>query len=128
MSNTYLGYRVKIGNTIISNDLIQKGSYNFVKAKRICRTWNDADLKEHQDISATRKVTISFSLRERSLTEQETIKDIFATQENLTITYWDDYDCSYQSSTFFMDAPNIQHLNTVGGINYAATPITLTEY
>ena len=125
---SYLGYRVKIGDTIISNDLIQKGTYNFNKAKRICKTWNDADLVEHQDISSVRKVNISFSLRERNLTEQESVNGLFGSQENLTVTFWDDYDCEYRTSTFYMDAPDIQHLNTIGGINYAATSIKLTEY
>jgi hypothetical protein len=62
------------------------------------------------------------------LTEQESVKGLFESQENLTITFWDDYDCVYRTSVFYMDAPDIQHLNTVGGINYAATPIKLTEY
>lgn len=125
---SYMGYRVKIGDFIVSNDLIQKGTYNFVKAKRIAKTWEDANKKEHQDIVDNRKVTIKFSIRERRLEDQETLTALFAAQENLIVTYWDDYACDYKSSTFYMDAPNIQHLNTIGGIMYAATPITLTEY
>ena len=128
MSDTYLGYRVKIGDTIISNDLIAKGSYSFVKEKRIASDWKDANLKQHQLVSDTRKVVISFNLRERDLTEQRTLTGIFATQENLLVTFWDDYDCTYKSSYFFMDAPKIQHRNSIGGINYSATSIKLTEY
>ena len=128
MSLTYLGYRVKIGNTIISNDLIQKGSYNFVKNKRIPSDWKDAAQIQHQQVLDNRKVTISFSLRERDLSEQDTVKGIFTTQENLTVKYWDDYACEYKEGTFYMDAPTITHRNTSGGINYAATPIKLTEY
>ena len=129
MSLSYLGYRVKIGNTIISNDLIKKGSYSFVKGKRMAADWEDAVKTEHQNLMTKRKAKISFSLRERDLAEQDSIKGIFQSEENLTVTYWDDYDCEYKSGTFFMEAPEIQHENTaVGGIFYATTPIKLTEY
>ena len=129
MSLSYLGYRVKIGNTIISNDLIKKGSYSFVKGKRMVADWEDAVKTEHQNLMTKRKVKISFSLRERDLAEQDSIKGIFQSEENLPVTYWDDYDCEYKSGTFFMEAPEIQHENTaVGGIFYATTPIKLTEY
>ena len=130
MSLTYLGYRVKIGNTIISNDLIQKGSYNFVKNKRIPSDWKDAAQIQHQQVLDNRKVTISFSLRERKLTEQDDIKAIFTTQENLTVKYWDDYACEYKEGTFYMDAPTITHRTAAveGGLLYASTPIKLTEY
>lgn len=128
MSLTYEGYRVKIGNTIISNDLIQKGSYSFVKSKRIAADWEDAVKTQHQNMMTKRKVRITFSIRERSLTEQDSIKGIFDTEENITVKYWDDYDCVYREGTFFMDAPEISHRNTVGGINYASTSIKLTEY
>ena len=128
MSLTYEGYRVKIGNMIISNDLIQKGSYSFVKSKRIAADWEDAVKTQHQNMMTKRKVRITFSIRERSLTEQDSIKGIFDTEENITVKYWDDYDCVYREGTFFMDAPEISHRNTVGGINYASTSIKLTEY
>lgn len=130
MSLTYAGYRVKIGNTIISNDLIAKGSYSFIKAKRIPGDWKDAAQIQHQQVMDNRKVIISFSLRERKITEQDDIKAIFTTQENLTVKYWDDYACEYKEGTFFMDAPAISHLNTAveGGLLYAATQIKLTEY
>jgi hypothetical protein len=125
----YAGYRVKIGNTIISNDLIQKGTYSFQKPKRIAGSWKDEQQIEHQQVLSNRKVAISFSIRERELADQETITGIFATQENLTVEYWDDYDCTYKTGTFYMNAPKISHVNSSGGsLFYAATPIQLTEY
>ena len=128
MSLTYAGYRLIVGGTTISNDLIQKGSYSFVKQKRIATEFKDSVLTDHQQVLPNRKVIISFSLRERNLTEQDSVKGIFATQENVSVTYWDDYECIYKTGTFYMDAPQITHRNTVGGINYNSTPITLTEY
>lgn len=128
MSYTYDGYRIKIGNTIISNDLIQKGSYQFQKAKRMASNWNDAAIVEHQSITDNRKVIIQFNLRERDLNEQDSIKGIFSTQENIKCKYWDDYACEYKETWFYMDAPQIQHRNTIGGINYSPTTIKLTEY
>lgn len=125
---SYLGYRLVINNTTIPNDLIQKGTYTFTKEKRIASSWKDAQLVEHHRVLSNRKAVITFSVRERNLTEQETIKGIFATQENIPVTYWDDFDCEYKSSYFFMSAPKVSHRNTIGGINYAATAIQLTEY
>ena len=74
------------------------------------------------------KMDIQFSLRERSLAEQDSIKDIFAFQEEIAVTYWDDAACSYKSGRFRMEAPEFSHISTVGGINYAETPIHLIEY
>ena len=128
MSLTYAGYRLIVGSTTISNDLIKKGSYSFIKQKRVANSFNDAALVEHQQVLSDRKVVISFSLRERDISEQDSIKGIFDTQENISVTYWDDYECKYNTGTFYMNAPQITHRNTIGGINYDATPITLTEY
>jgi len=128
MSLSYLGYRLKIGNTIIGKELIEKGSYSFVKNKRISNDWKDAALVQHQQVLDNRKVIISFNLIARNLTEQDSIKDIFTSQENLSVQYWDDYACEYKTGTFYMDAPVITHLNAINGINYAPTTIKLTEY
>lgn len=125
---SYLGYRLIINSTRIDNDLIQKGTYSFTKEKRVAGSFKDAALVEHQQIIPDRKVKISFAIRERNLTEQDSIKGIFSVQENVPVTYWDDFTCSYSSGTFFMNAPVINHRNTIGGINYDATTITLTEY
>lgn len=125
---SYQGYRLIINGTQINNDLIQKGTYEFTKEKRMSADWEDATKTQHQQIVSRRKVVISFSLRERNLSEQESVAGIFATQEDIPVTYWDDYDCSYKTGSFFMKAPKISHRNTIGGINYAATSIQLTEY
>lgn len=125
---TYYNYRLVISGIVITNDLVQKGTYKAIPTKRIVATWEDANLVEHQDILPTRKMDIQFSLRERLLSEQDSIKGIFATQENVSVTYWDDMSCSYKTGTFKMEAPEFSHINTVGGINYAETPIHLIEY
>lgn len=125
---TYNNYRLIINGITITNDLIQKGTYKAIPTKRIVATWEDANLVEHQDILPTRKMDIQFSLRQRSLTEQDALKGIFALQEEVSVTYWDDRTCSYKTGTFRMEAPEFSHISTVGGINYAETPINLIEY
>lgn len=125
---SYDGYRLSINGIRITNDLIQKGSYKAIPTKRIVATWEDANLVEHQDVLPTRKMDIQFSLRERNLAEQDSLKDIFAIQENVLVTYWDDKTCTYKSGSFRMEAPEFSHISTVGGINYAETPIHLIEY
>lgn len=125
---SYNGYRLIINGITITNDLVQKGTYKAIPTKRVVATWEDANLVEHQDVLPTRKMDIQFSLRERNLTEQDSLKGIFSTQENIPVTYWDDKTCAYQSGNFRMEAPEFSHISTVGGINYEATPIHLIEY
>lgn len=126
---SYLGYRITIGETNITNDLIQKGSWKYSPVKKIIKEWEDANGTIHQDIRTLPRVEISFSIRVRTLTEQESLASLFATQENLSVTYWDDITCTYKTGTFFMNAPTFNHLNTATGqILYDATEIHLTEY
>ena len=125
---SYNGYRLIINGITITNDTIQKGTYKAIPQKRVVATWLDANFIEHQDILPTRKMEISFSLRQRNLTEQQNLIGLFSTQENIPVTYWDDKSCTYKSGTFRMEAPEFSVLNTIGGINYAETPIHLIEY
>ena len=126
---SYNGYRVIINGTTVPDNLIQKGSWSFNRPKRIVSTWKDANQIEHQDVLPTRKVDISFSIKPRFLAEHELIKGIFSLQEQIPVTYWDDYECIYKTGTFYMDAVKISHKNTeYGDIWYTATPIHLTEY
>ena len=125
---SYNGYRIALNGITVTNDLVQKGTYKAIPTKRVVATWLDANFIEHQDVLPTRKMDIQFSLRQRSLAEQDSIKGIFATQENVSVVYWDDKTCDYKVGTFRMEAPEFSHISTVGGINYAETPIHLIEY
>ena len=126
---SYAGYRVIVNGTTVYNSMIAPGTYQFSKPKRMVSTWNDANMIEHQELLSNRKVEISFSLRQRTLAEQDAMKGIFALQENIPVTYWDDYDCTYKTGTFYMQAPKITHTNTkTGDILYNPTAINLVEY
>lgn len=125
---TYNGYRLIINGITIYNSLISKGTYQATPQKRIVAKWEDANLIEHEEVLSNRKMDISFALRERSLDEQDSIKGIFATEENVPVTYWDDRTCAYKTGTFKMEASKFSHRNTIGGINYNPTTIHLVEY
>lgn len=126
---SYLGYRIKIGDTIIPNNLIHPSSWRYTPTKKIIKQWEDANGTIHQDIRTIPRAEITFSIRVRTLDEHETIASVFATQESLTITYWDDVTCTYKTGTFFMDAPSFTHISTsTERILYDATEIHLTEY
>jgi hypothetical protein len=126
---SYEGYRVKIGNTIIPNMLIASGTYNFLKEKRLVRSWIDAKGIEHYDYFDKRKVVIEFSIRERNLEEHKTIKDVLKSQDKLNVLYWDDYECVYRTGTFKMTEPYISHRKALNGdILYNPTKIELKEY
>lgn len=125
---TYNGYRLIINGITIYNSLISKGTYQSTPQKRIAAKWEDANLIEHEEVLSNRKMDISFALRERSLDEQDSIKGIFALEENVPVTYWDDKTCTYKTGSFKMEASKFSHRNTIGGINYNPTTIHLVEY
>lgn len=125
---TYYGYRLIINGITIWNSLISKGTYQAVPQKRIAASWEDANLISHEEVLSNQKMDISFALRERTLEEQDSIKGVFATRENISVTYWDDTTCAYKSGEFKMEAPKFSHRNTIGGINYNPTTIHLVEY
>jgi len=126
---SYLGYRLSINNTIIYSNLIAPGSYSLQKQQRMVYTWKDANQVEHHDATGVPKIVISFSLRERSLSEQASVAGIFSSYENITVTYWDDIAGDYETGTFYMDPPTFSHHNAqAGSIMYDPTQITLTEY
>lgn len=126
---SYSGYRVMIGENIVPNNIMSKGSYQFFKDKRITATWKTAAQIEKQDVYDKRKVNIQFEVIPMSLEDHEAIKWLFAQQENLLISYWDDYDCDYKTGYFYMDRPPMNHSNSQGGsLFYEAIQIKLTEY
>lgn len=126
---SYKGYRVKIEGTEIPNMLIAAGSYSFSKSPRVANSWNDGFGVKHEDYHATDKANIAFSIRERKLQEQESIKGIFQKQKKVTVEYWDDYECAYKEGVFKMSGATIGHKNALNNeILYKATQIRLEEY
>lgn len=126
---SYAGYRIKIGDTIVPNLLISKGTYSFKKNKREAGSWTDGNGYDHFEHHKPKQTVIQFSIRERNLEEQASISGIFTEQDNLTVEYWDDYTCRYATGTFHMTEPTIKHKEAPGNdIRYAVTQIVLTEY
>lgn len=126
---SYSNFRLSINGTQVDNGIMQKGSYHFIKNKRITGSWTTASQKERQDVYDDRKVEITFQIHPMDLEEHETIKWLFASQENLIVSYWDDYDCEYKTGYFFMDAPDMPHQHSQNeSIRYDKITIHLTEY
>lgn len=126
---SYNGYRVIIEGTTVPDNLIGRGSWSFSKPKRITGSYVDGNQIEHEDVLDNRKVDIRFNIKPRTLAEQDSIKGIFAKQEHVAVTYWDDFLCDYATGDFKMEAPTCQHRDTLyGDIFYVATPIHLVEY
>lgn len=129
MSVSYGGYRIIINGTTVYDGMIFKGSFKATPIKRIVGTWKDANLVDHDEILPTRKMDITFSVRKRTLDEHDAIKGIFALEESVPVTYWDDKTCTYKTGTFKMDAPPFIHDNTKDGtITYGPTQVHLQEY
>ena len=125
----YEGYRVKVNNTVISNDLITKGSYKFKRISRILASYYDAAGLLHEEKSPHKRAVISFSIRERSRTEHASIMKAFAVRDNASVMYWDDEAGSYKEACCKINDLEISHFNTIGGdIRYAGMQITIEEY
>lgn len=125
---SYLGYRLKIGDTIVPNNMIAKGTYTFAPSDRISGTYTDANGIDHTETFPTKQRKIQFSLRERNLAEQNQIKGIFSSYQNVSVKVWDDVLCDYTNITCQMDAPQFSSVGFEDDIRYNATQITLTEY
>lgn len=122
-------YRLKINTADIPSDWVAPGSYSITRQKRVVQTWVDANYVEHHHVASTGKTIISFSLRVRSLADQETFKSILTSQEGITVDYWDDQSCTYKQGSFFMDSVTFNHINSQrASLLYNDTPIKLTEY
>jgi len=125
---SYLGYRIKVNGITLTDDWIQPGSFKTEDAKKEVTKWKDLNLTEHKLLLSTKRAIISFGIRVRTLSEQESLLTLFATQESVPVKWWDDLTCTYKEGTFTMDAPQFTHLNTKSGtILYNATTIKLTE-
>lgn len=125
----YNGYRVKINEVIVSDNLISQGSYTCLPVRRVLDSYYDGLGVLHEELSKHVTVEISFSLRERSMEEQALLKDVFAKYENIQVEYWDDVSMMYKSGVFKMTRPAFSHRNTRGGkIRYKKTAIVLKEY
>ena len=126
---SYNGHRLKINNTNIPSEWVAPGSFNVTPKKRIVQVWTDANQVEHHDVLQNRKTIIQFSVRVRTLADQDRLKGIFADSEGITVEYWDDRTCTYKTGNFYMDDITFAHLNSqAGSLLYGATQIKLTEY
>lgn len=125
---SYNGYRIKIGTTTIKNTMIAPNTWKVSKKKRIVATWKDANQVEHHDVMSTGKTEITFSLRERTASEQATLAPILSTTEGLTVEWYDDLSSTYKTGSFFMEAPTIESKRHGASLLYEPTAIKLTEY
>lgn len=126
--STYLGYRIIIGDTAIPETMMIKESYGTTPTERVIYTWKDANQIEHNDVAENPKMEVVFTLRKRTLAEQETLVNAFANLQNITVTYWDDRSCTYKTGLFKMDPPQFINFISQNEMWYNATQIHLTEY
>lgn len=124
----YRGYRLKIGNNILPNNMIAKGSFSVIDNDRVVEIWKDANQVEHQITEGTPKANISFSLREHDSTEHASFILYLSILNDVHVEYYDDLTDSYRVATCRIEKPVFAHLNTYGGkIQYAVTPIKIIE-
>lgn len=125
----YKGYRIKINGNIVSNDIVSQGSYSAQRERRVLEEFYTADGVRHEKLSKRVTMKISFSIRERSMKEQENIENIFQQNEKVEVEYWDDIAREYRNGIFKIERPIFKHRNTRNNtISYDKTSIVLKEY
>lgn len=125
----YRKYRVKIGENIVSDMLVAKGTYSFQKQDRVIESYDDEEGITHEIVAKKKKVVISFSFKEHELDEHQSIADFIKEKNNVNIQYWDDEECEYKDGLFKISGGTFSHRTTHGeNIKYNACPVTLEEY
>lgn len=125
----YNGYRIKINGNVVDNNIISRGSYSQEKTERVLEEYYDANGVLHEEVSPHKRTEITFSLRERTMKEQEALSALFISRKNVPVEYWDDVSMTYKTGLFKMEEPVFSHRNTPRGtINYDRTTIRLKEY
>lgn len=131
----YSGYQVKIGTLKLpcpdgyNITIVENGSYSLVRGKRLVSEWQDANGDYHHETYQKNKATIKFTIKERSQEQQASLSELFESNENINVEYWDDYDQEYKTGVFFVDEIEaITSIATLDKIYYGAINITLTEY
>lgn len=125
----YEGYRIKINNASISDNMIVKGSYSFQRGCRVIDSYYDATGVLVEEKSSHKTVVIQFTVRERSISEHANVMSILAIRDNVSVEYWDDETATYQTAICKIHDVTIAHANTHGKtIRYADMPIMIEEY
>lgn len=124
----YSGYRIKIDGTIFSNTDIAKGSYSLSKSKRVSKSWEDLTGIQHETYFPAERATITFSVREHSALDHQTLAAFF-NSSSVTVQYWDDNANDYYEGTFKVEPFTWKHLTVESnGAFYGKTQITLKEW
>lgn len=126
----YLGYRIKVNDFVVPENLISKGTYNCEPNMRLANSWTDANGKDNFEYFPNPKYKITFAIRERNVLEQETLVPLFLLKEDINVEYWDDITCTYKTGIFHMNRPKFIHrdITEALGILYGATTLVLEEY
>lgn len=124
----YANYRLKINGVIYNDSYIAKGSYKCEEARRVVRSWTDANGITHEEYAPTPKATISFAIREHDTNEHPALVTALSDYNDVTVEFYNDRTDSYRSGTFRIETIPFSHRNLeAGGILYNTTQIKLTE-
>lgn len=122
----YLGYRIKIDDTILKNKDIAKGTYSLGNNPRVAKKWTDIQGIQHEIYFPSNKTTISFSIREHLEADHVYLAAYFLNRD-VTVEYYDENSDTYLESQFKVKDFKWSHLST-NPLFYKATQITLEEW
>lgn len=125
----YNRYRLRIGDHLIDDSMIQRGSYSFKKEDRVIDSYTDADMRLHEIVANHPRVVILFSFREHDSSEHLSFARCINNKNNVEVQYWDDEEEMYLDGNFKIDAVEFSHRNIHGdNILYNSANVKLTEY
>lgn len=125
----YQGYRLKIDDTIVPNEIIARGTFSFQKVDRIIDSYEDEKGVTHEVVADKKRVLIGFSFKEHDSSEHLVFCRYINKKDNVSVEYYDDEENVYEPGIFKIEASAFTHRNVIGNnILYNSCAIKLTEY
>lgn len=125
----YEGYRLKINGVVFPNTFMAKGTWQCLPNKRrLVNSYHTADGKRHDFYHPKAKADIRFSIRKHNLADHEQIAAFFREKYKVSITFWCDDTCAYETRICKIgDVTWTQENALSDDIFYNATSIVITE-
>ena len=133
--SAYKGYQLMISNIKLPYldetdvNIIEPGTYSTNDSQRLIEEWQDMDGDIHREVFSNKKTSIQFTIKERTLEQQEKILPILKKYNNIVVTYWSDSEAVYKTGLFFIESiDSLTSIATKDTIYYGETTIQLMEH
>lgn len=128
MVEQYEGYRLKIGEVVVKDNWIARGTYKCApNQKRILKEWNDVQGKRHVTYAPHTRTEITFNIRKRDMNLQQQATELLKNRENVEITYWNERKMQYETCLCDIESEEYISSKKNGQIWYEETSVKITQ-